>query len=299
MKDLRNLDLNLLKALDVLLDECNVTRAAARLGVTQPAMSGMLTRLRDAFDDPLFVRAQRGMVPTRRALAIARPLGQVLEEIGGLLQAPSFDPSTARMNFTIAATDYALRAVALPFLAKLKPRAPHVKVALVGVDDVLVQTQLERAEIDIALVTPDTAPGDLHARALFKEHYVCAVRADHPAAVGRRLTLKKFCALDHMLVSYTGGSFRGITDEVLDALGRQRNVTVSVKSFLVVPDLLRASDMVATVPSRLVAGVEGLVVLAPPIDIPGFTKSAVWHDRTHRDPAHRWLRQLLFETAAN
>lgn len=296
MRDIKGLDLNLLKALDALLDECNVTRAAVRLGVTQPAMSGMLTRLRENFGDPLFVRARRGIVPTRRALELAAPLKQVIGEVGALLQSQVFDPSVARLAFTIAATDYALRAIAVPFLSALKPQAPHIQVALVPVDDQRVQAQLERGDIDLALVTPESTPPDLHALPLFEEHYVCALREGHPAMQGRRrLTVHQLCALDHALVSYTGGSFRGVTDEALAKLGKRRQVSLSVKSFLILPEILRASDMVAILPSRLVAGVDGLVVFDPPVEVPGFTKVAAWHDRTHRDAAHRWLRGVLFQ----
>lgn len=299
MKDIRALDLNLLKALDALLDECNVTRAATRLGVTQPAMSGMLTRLRETFGDPLFVRSQRGIVPTQRALALALPLKQVISEIGALLQPPDFAPLSARLTFTLAATDYALRAIAVPFLSALKQQAPRVQVALVPVDDPHVQAQLERGDIDLALVTPaSTSPG-LHARNLFEEHYVCVLREGHPAMRDRkRLTIDQLCALDHALVSYTGGGFRGVTDAALEKLGKRRQVTLSVKSFIILPEILRASDMVAILPSRLVAGMQGLVVFDPPIEVPGFTKVAAWHERTHRDVAQRWLRELLFQNCA-
>lgn len=299
MRDIKTLDLNLLKALDALLDERNVTRAAARLGLTQPAMSGMLTRLRESFDDPLFARAQRGIVPTRRALELAQPVKQVLADIHGMLRPTAFDPLAASMTFRIAATDYALRAIAVPFLLTLKRLAPNIRVALVPVDDALVQVQLERGEIDLALMTPDNTPPDLHARRLFDETYVCVLRAGHPAAKGRKLALKPFCAMDHALVSYTGGGFSGVTDDALAKLGKSRRVTLSVKSFLVLPDILRASDMVSVVPRRLVSGMEGLVTLEAPVDIPGFTKVAAWHERTHRDEAHRWLRELLFETCGD
>ena len=299
MKDINRLDFNLLKALDALLDERNVTRAASRLGVTQPAMSGMLTRLRDNFDDPLFVRTQRGIAPTQRALALAGPLKQVLGEVGAWLQPAAFDPSTSTQRFTLAATDYALRAVALPFVAALKAQAPHIRVALMAVDYGSLHEQLDRGEVDVALTTPDSARPDLHARHLFDEHYVCVLREGHPAAQGRRrLTLNQFCALDHAVVSYNRGSFRGVTDDALEKLGRQRQVTVSIQSFLILPDILRATDMVSVLPSRLVQDAPGLTVMEPPVEIPGFTKTAVWHERTHREPAHRWLRDLMFETFA-
>ena len=299
MKEITQLDLNLLKALDALLDECNVTRAASRLGVTQPAMSGMLTRLRENFGDPLFVRAKHGIVPTQRALELSAPLKQVISQIGALLQPPNFDPLTANITFTIAATDYALRAVALPFLSALKQQAPHIRIALVPVDDKQVQLQLERGDIDLALLTPESTPPDLHAKNLFDERYVCVLRQGHPAMQGRKqLTVSLLCELDHALVSYTGGGFRGVTDEALEKLGQQRQVSLSVKSFIILPEILRASDMVAILPSRLVAGMDDLMVFDPPIEVPGFTKVAAWHERTHRDIAHRWLRELLFTQCA-
>lgn len=297
MSELRQLDLNLLKALDALLDERNVTRAAARLGVTQPAMSAMLGRLRDTFGDPLFARTGRGVVPTARALELATPLKHLLVSAAALLQPAVFEPATATTRITMAATDYALRAVAVPFITALKRHGPHIRVALVPIDERLLQGQLERGEVDIALVTPEGLSPDLHARHLFDEHYVCVLRAGHPAIGSkRRLSLKRFCELDHALVSYSGGSFRGVTDEALDRAGLSREVTLSIKSFIVVPDILRATDMVAVLPSRLVGAGDGLVVCPPPLEIPGFSKMAVWHERTHHDPAQRWLRNLLAES---
>lgn len=297
MTNLRQLDLNLLKALDVLLDECHVTRAANRLSLTQPALSGMLVRLRESFDDPLFVRAQRGIVPTQRALALAQPVKRVLAEIEAMLQPAGFDPSNSTMTVTIAATDYALRAIAVPLLAALKRMAPGIRVALVPISNGQIQAQLERGEVDLALTTPDTTPPELHARALFVERYVCVMRAAHPAA-GQALSLDQFCALEHALVSYAGGHFSGVTDMALALLGRQRHVALSVQSFLILPELLRASELMAVVPRRLVAQTDGLAISEPPLAIPGFTKVMAWHERTHRDAGQRWLRELLVATCA-
>ncbi|HWT38132.1 MAG TPA: LysR family transcriptional regulator [Paraburkholderia sp.] len=294
--DIRAIDLNLLRTLDALLDERNVTKAARRLSLTQPAVSGMLTRLRESFDDPLFVRTQRGIVPTLRALELAAPLKQILGEIDALLRPQAFDPATAELTLTIASTDYALQAVVLPFLEALRRRAPGVRVAVVPVQDTLLQTQFERGEIDLALVTPESALPELHARRLFDERYVCVMRVSHPDAQGAALSLDRFCALDHALVSYSGGRFRGVTDDALARLGRERRVTVSVTSFLVLPRILKSSDLIAVVPQRLVARSKGLATLEPPLEIPGFTKTVAWHERTHRAPAHRWVRELLFKT---
>lgn len=297
MPDIRTLDLNLLKAFDALLDERNVTRAAARLALTQPAVSGMLTRLRENFDDPLFVRTQRGIEPTARALELSSAVKRVLSEVEAMLQPANFDPATASLTLSIACTDYALRAIVVPFLAALRTRAPAIRVALYPIEDQLVQTQLERGELDLALMTPQTAPADLHARRLFDEHYVCALRKGHPDALKKKLSLDRFCALDHALVSYAGGGFAGVTDAALQRIGRQRRVVLSVSSFLALPEALCSTDLIAVAPSRLVSGRDDLQVFATPIEVPGFTKLAVWHERTHRHAGHRWVRELLFATS--
>jgi len=295
MADLRTLDLNLLKTFLALLDEGSVTRAAERLALTQPAVSGMLQRLRENFGDPLFVRTRRGITPTPRALALAEPLRRVLGDIDAMLQPPVFDPSSAVLTLTLASTDYALRAVVIPFIAALRQQAPRMRVAVLPIDDAAMQGQLERGELDIALTTPDFVPPGLPRHVLFEESYLCALRHDHPAASGP-LDLDRFCALDHALVSY-GGSFSGATDAALAGIGRSRNVVLSVPGFLALPDVLRASDLVAVVPRRLVSGREGLALLEPPLAIPGFTKLAVWHERSDSDPARRWARELLFATS--
>lgn len=290
--DIKALDLNLLKALDALIDEGSVTRAAQRLSLTQPAVSGMLTRLREYFDDPLFVRAQRGMVPTLRALELAGPVKHILEEIARVLTPPQFVPAQAQLTFTIAATDYALKAVIVPLMRTLKQQAPGIRVAVLPVDNERLGIQFERGNIDLALVTPETTPGDLHGRALYQESYVCVMRKDHPAAGTLPLSLDQFCAQEHILVS-SQASFRGATDDALAEIGRTRRVGMSVNSFLVLPEVLRMTDMIAVIPRRLALEQTDLLMTETPLPVPGFTKSMAWHERTHRDPAHQWIRATL------
>ncbi|MBC2666923.1 LysR family transcriptional regulator [Novosphingobium flavum] len=296
IRDIRSLDLNLLKALDALLIECNATRAAERLGLTQPAVSGLLARLRDAFGDPLFVRGQRGMLPTERALQLAGPVRQVLEAAEALLQRPAFVPAEADMTLTLAATDYALQAVVAPFLVRLRVEAPGIRVAALAADSLALQARFDTGDLDLALTTPQTALPALHARTLFEEDYVVALREDHPDAAAP-LGLDRYCALDHALVSLAGGGFAGVADAALAGLGRSRRVVLSVSSFLVLAGILRSTDLIATVPRRLLRDMPGLAIRPLPLPVPGFTKIAVWHERTHRDEGHRWLRGLLFETA--
>ena len=294
--DIRTLDLNLLKTLDALLDERSVTRAASRLSLTQPAVSGMLNRLRVYFDDPLFIRVPHGMVPTHRAETLAAPVKRILADIDVLLQPTEFDPLSANLTFTVAATDYALRAVMVPFIAALKIRAPAIRVRVVPVESDRLVSQLERGSVDMALITPHTTPAELHSRALYDERYVCMMRADHPDA-GKPLSLARFCALEHVLVSYEGESFRGVTDGALEKIGLTRHVGLSVSNFLVLPDVLAISDMIATVPSRIAQNQTGMFVCETPVPVPGFTKSMAWHGRTHRNPAQAWLRGLMLETS--
>nr|WP_159465798.1 LysR family transcriptional regulator [Scandinavium goeteborgense] len=294
--DIRTLDLNLLKALDALLDEGSVTRAAQRLSLTQPAVSGMLTRLRDYFGDPLFVRTSHGMVPTLRANELSLPVKQILTDIAILLKPTQFDPMTAELTYTIVATDYALKAVVVPLMAALKLRAPNIKIAVRPVDNERMYQQLSRGEVDLALITPQTTPDDLHGRALYEEDYVCVARSHHPLAAASELTLEQFCEQEHILVS-TEGHFTAVTDEALAKLSLTRRVGMSVNSFLVIPDILRLTDMIAVVPHRMILNNHDLVVLSLPLKVPGFTKSMAWHERTHRDPGHQWVRALCIEVS--
>ena len=197
------------------------------------------------------------------------------------------------MTITIAATDYALKAVIVPFISALRREAPGIKVSVVAVNYERLPEQMARGEIDFALVTPETTPPNLHARTLFDEQYVCMMRADHADAGPGPLTLDRFCELDQVLVSFVGDKFFGVTDEALARLGRARRVVMAVNSFLMVPEILLVSDLIAVTPYRLAAGRADMAIQRPPLAIPGFSKTLAWHERTHRDAGHRWLRSLL------
>jgi DNA-binding transcriptional LysR family regulator len=291
--DSKKLDTNLLVSLETLLAERNVTKAAERLGISQPALSAQLKRLRDLFGDPLLLPAQRGMIPTNVALALQEPLHRALESVREVVAAASpFEPATAEDSFAVAGSDYIHVAWTTPFAMWMANGAPHCRVACHAVDRSRIEAQLERGEIDIAFLTPEAAPDNLRSRKLFDERYVVIGRVDHPK-LKRRLDLGTFCALDHVLVSPRGGAFEGATDIALAALGAKRRVAFSVASFLLVPEIVRQSDMIALVPERLVAGRKDLIMSEPPLAVPGFSILMLWHDRTTNDPAQRWLRQQL------
>jgi DNA-binding transcriptional LysR family regulator len=298
MADIKKIDLNLLAVLDALLDERNVTRAATRLGYTQPTVSGMLARLRDLFGDPLFVRAQRGLVPTPRAQALAVPLKQLLADGQRLVAPDAFDPTNAEVTFAISSNDYMQHALLAPFMQVLRREARQIRLAITppiikGLSDALACGQ-----IDLAVTIPEFAMSDLPSRLLYRERYVVAVRAQHPLARRGAMTVERFCHYDHVLVSPTGGSFEGPTDLALARLKLRRSVRYSVPSFLLIPDILLTDDLVALVPSRLLReNDKRLVVLKPPLEVSGFDVIAAWHPRVDKDVAHRWLRRRLVETA--
>jgi len=283
--------------LDALLDERNVTRAATRLGYTQPTISGLLARLRDLFGDPLFVRTQRGLLPTPRAQALAVPLKQLLADSRRLVLRDLFIPATAEVTFTIASNDYMQHALLVPFVKMLRSKARQIRLAIAPPIIEGLSDALARGQVDLALTIPEFAMSDLPSRLLYRERYVVAVRAQHPLARRGAMTLERFCDYDHVLVSPTGGSFEGPTDQALARLKLRRRVRYSVPSFLLMLELLQTDDLVALVPSRLVRESKQLVVLKPPIEVPGFDVIAVWHPRVDRDMGHRWLCGCLVETA--
>ncbi|ENI4130942.1 LysR family transcriptional regulator [Vibrio fluvialis] len=296
MANIKNLDLNLLRVFDTLMDEKNASRAAEKLSVSQPAVSGMMTRLRHSLDDQLFIRSQHGIVPTIRAQELSVPIKKLLRELDAVLEPTLFDPQTAELTLSVAATDYSLRAIVEPFLLALREQAPNIKVSVRWINEHELVEQMERGIIDLALTTPEASPVDLRAKTLFDETYVCVLRDEHPLLEDSTLTLEQFCSIDHAIVSYVGGAFEGMTDQVLRSLGKQRRVVLSVPSFLSLVNILKTSDLCAVVPKRLIKNVQGLTTVNLPFEVPGFTKIMAWHERTHDSDAHRWIRDSIVKT---
>lgn len=293
MNNLRRLDLNLLVTLDVLLSEHNVTRAAQRLNFSQPSVSVHLAKLRDVFGDPLLLPGPRGMRPTARAEALREPLRQALDALERAVSPASpFDPAEASHTWRVAAADYGELTVLLPALAGLRAAAPGSRLAVLELFPSRIARQAEQGEIDLALHTSEGAPSGMHRRVLFKERYVLVGRAGHPR-LKRRPTLAQFCALDHVIVSPDGGGFRGITDEVLAQTGLARRVVLSVPHFLFMMSVLASTDLVAMLPSRLVRDTGVLRVVEPPVEVPGYEMAMLWHERSHRDAGHQWLREYI------
>jgi DNA-binding transcriptional LysR family regulator len=291
--DTTRLDLNLLVTLETLLAERNVTRAAARLHLSQPAVSAQLNRLRELFDDPLLIPARRGMTPTAKALELLEPLRDGLDQVRTTLAAHrSFNPAKARLVVTIAGTDYLQVAALQPLLLQLRQDAPQVRVAIQNLDLVQLGEQMERGTIDLAFMTPQAAPPRLRSRHLFHERYVLIGRANHPR-LRRRLTVAEFAELEHVIVSLRGSAFATPVDDALAAFGLKRRVVLSAASFLFVPEIVSRSDLVALIPERLVRDrASRLKLIDPPFPVEGFAVGMVWHERTHAHAGHRWIRAV-------
>ncbi len=293
--DIRNVDLNLLVALDALLAERSVSRAATRLHLSQPATSAVLARLRELFGDALLLRTARGMLPTARALELSGPVKQVLAEINRLVQPQTaFDAAHADLTFTLSASDYVEYALLPALVDYIESKAPGVRLEVKPIDFTVMDKQLESGEVDVSVTSYHNASQGLHARALYTERLVCVVRRNHPD-IADSITLDQFCNLDHVLASPSGGgTFVRLIDAALKSAGRTRRVRLKLPHFLMVPEVVARSDMVAVLPERLArAYARKLSIIEAPLKLPGFDIAAIWHERTHNDPAQQWLRQVL------
>lgn len=293
--NLAAVDLNLLVALDAILAERSVTRAAARLGLTQPAMSHALRRLRDLFGDELLVRTRTGMVPTARGEALEQPLRATLRDLDALIHQgeAGFDPRTAAATFTIATTDYGAFVLLPALLPVLEREAPRIDLRLVSVPDPMADALADgRVDFVIATRPPDAAV--LHKQPLCEERFVCVMRAGHPAGK-KPLTLERYVSLSHALVA-PRGRLGGAVDDALAARGLSRRVAVTIPNFLVAPAVIASSDLVVTLAERVArtfAKAFDLVITEPPVELSGFSMDFIWHERRHRDAAHVWMRRTV------
>ncbi len=296
--DIRNVDLNLLVALDALLAERSVSRAAVRLHLSQPATSAVLARLRELFGDPLLLGSARGMLPTPRALELLGPVKQVLDEIDAIIQPrTAFDPDSAEHTFTLSASDYVEYALLPTLVDYIERHAPRVRLAVRPLDLQTLTKQMETGEVDICIAGLQNAPAGLHQQPLYTERIVSVVRRKHPG-VGAHLTLEKFCSLEHILVSVRGSGFSARIDEALATLGRKRRGRLAVPHFLLVPEIVARSDMISALPERLALGYANkLRILEPPVKLDGFTVGQIWHERNQREPAQVWLREVVLKLA--
>lgn len=302
------LDLNLLRVFDAIMTEQNLTRAASRMAMTQPAVSNALKRLRDALDDDLVVRTAHGVRPTARAETLWPTVRRALIELEQAVSPSRFDIAKAKDRFRIATTD-ATAALWLPSLVHaIESEAPELSIRMAPLTTRDPRHLLLHGDVDVAVgsfpgVAAQLASGSdspiLHER-LYTSNYVCVMRRDHPLA-RQELTLDGYCQANHLLVSVSGRP-RGQADEALAQIDRERRILLTVNQFFTGGRVVANSDLLAVLPRHLVAATgmtEYLVIKELPFEMPPVHIDMLWHERDARNQAHQWLRRHLMGMAAN
>lgn len=305
----RTLDLNLLRVFDAVMTERNVTRAAARLAITQPAVSNAMRRLREATHEELFVPGASGVTPTAQAQQLWPVVRAALEQLQGAFEPQGFDPQADARSFTLAMAD-ATSALVVPWLVNtLRREQARVDLRITGLTSRDPRPLLEQGQADVALgFFPDVGAllaaegeqGVMRQLQLYSSEYVCVMRSDHPLAAQSGITLDDFCAAEHLRVSFAGRP-RGFVDEALSRLGRARRVVVAVNEFFTAGAVVHQSDLLAVLPRSFVPATgfaAQLATRALPFDLPGIDITMLWHRRHEQDAAQRWLRDTLVRAAA-
>jgi DNA-binding transcriptional LysR family regulator len=299
--NLRQLDLNLLVIFHQLLQDGSVSTSADKLGLTQPAVSNALKRLRVAFNDDLFVRTARGMEPTPQALRLADPIAQALGTLKAALgEQGAFDPATSTRTFTLSMTDIGEIYFMPPLLKALAELAPHIQISTLRNTASNLKEDMAGGSVDLALGLLPSLTTGFFQRRLFKQRYVCMFRKDHPLAV-TPISLKNYTALEHLgiLAQNTG---HGEVDALMAKKGVQRQIRLVVPHFIAVGHILQSTDLIATVPERFARHCTqpfGLAISPLPVKLPDIAIHLFWHAKYNRDPANIWLRQLMVSLFAD
>lgn len=292
---MKKVDLNLLVVFDAIMREGSMTRAAAQLAMTQPAVSNAVARMRVVWNDPVFVKEGRGIAPTPFAHTMWDRTRPHLNDLLTLANPVPFDATSARRVFRIGVSDFSHGLLWLDLRKRVEASAPGIDYHAVPLTTPDRQTLLLDAEVDVALDRPLEQTNKLiHSEALFESHFVCAMRAGHPLAT-EPLSMDAFLAADHLLVTLTGEA-TGFVDDLLQPQGLRRRVAMTVNYFSLVPRMLMGSDLICIVPYETVAesACRGdLWVTQPPIDVPPVTLTLLWHKRADRDAGQRWVREQI------
>ena len=300
---MKEFDLNLLRVVVALYDAGSVGRAAQALGMSQPALSAALARLRKAFGEPLFVRTARGMSPTPRAHALAAGAREVLARVADeVLSEATFEPATTTARFTFALSDVGEMVFLPKILESLQRLAPQARVRSVSLPPARLEQAMEGGEVDLAVgYFPDLRSSAFFQQRLFTHRFSCLLRADHPIR-GRKLTLEKFLSLGHAVVRAEGRS-QEIFEKYLERRKISRRIVLLTPHFMSIPTVIGKTDLVVTLPhaiglffSKTGANIK---VMEPPLPIPRIELKQHWHRNAHHDPKNRWLRRLVAELFSN
>ncbi len=296
--DLRKVDLNLLVVFEALCNARGVTRAAEALGLSQPATSAALARLRVLFGDPLFVKTGQVMQPTPRALELSVPVSRLMSTLReDVLKVATFDASHTTKTFDLIAPDIAEVLLLPRLLAALRRAAPLAKIRLRSMPRRATAVALESGDAELALgYLPDLQKGSFFQQRLFQHRYVCIVRRDHPA-IGARLTLKAYLAGEHVVVRPEGREH--LVEQFLSTQRLDRKVVLEVSHFMSLLTVVAESDLLATIPLDLAQFfvAHGKVrIIEAPVKAPEVQVHQFWHQRLHKDAANQWLRKLVHDT---
>ena len=304
----RTLDLNLLRVFDVVMAERNLTRAAERLSLTQPAVSNALKRLRDAVGEDLLTRVAHGVVPTPRAEALWPEVRAALGRLRTALAPGEFDPRAEPITFRVAMADATVALFMPPLVAQIEQTGALANLRILPLTVRDPTPQLERGDVDLAVgFFPDTvaallAQGDdalLRRQRLNEGEYACVMRRDHPLARGP-LSVDAYCNAHHLLVSVSGRS-QGLADQALAALNRKRRIVLTVNQYFAAGRVVANSDLLTVLPAYFIAATgyrDQLVSRALPFPLPGLQLEMLWHIRNDRSSAHQWLRARLLEAVS-
>ncbi|ASS56383.1 LysR family transcriptional regulator [Rhizobium leguminosarum] len=301
MNNLPAVDLNLLVAFDAIMAERSVTRAGARIGRTQPAMSAALARLRQLFQDELFVRSPSGLEPTPRALDLAEPIGKSLRHAQEALAFSGvFDPRSSSASFRLGLSEHPAFVLLPKLLAAIRQAAPNISIDVKGfIAREKAVEMLDAGEVDAAVGVPVSTSPRILSRLLFEESFVSIVRADHPAAA-RGLDLDTFVALDHLLVSPEGDRY-GHVDRKLSELGLRRRLGLTLPQMYAAPAIVAETDLVATLMRGIVDVSDSRAQLSlhkPPIELLPVSFALSWHRRNDSHVGQQWFRELIGSVAA-
>jgi len=307
----RQLDLNLLRVFDQVMSERNLTRAASNLHLTQPAVSNALSRLRDFLGDRLVVRSGYGVEPTPRAVALWPSIREALRVLEAALAPGHFEPGQADNTFVLAMADATAAELMPPLVQQIERDAPGVSLRVLPLTTRDPRGLLDAGEVDLAVgyfpaVLADLtaqaqsgAPAAFDHRRLYNGHYVCVMRRDHPLATSG-LTLERFCAARHLLVSFSGRAY-GFIDEALASLGARRRIVLTVNQFFTAGRVVSGSDLLTVLPLHFVS-VTGMASELTwrelPFPVPPVHVDSVWHHRIDARADHRWLREAMASAAA-
>lgn len=299
LRDIRSLDVAMLRTFDALMRERSVSRAAARLFLSQPAVSASLNRLREAFDDPLFRRTGHGVTPTPRALAMAGQVEKLLVDLSALVQGDTdFDPAVSNRVFRIAGSDYPSQRFLPPLAQRLAAVGSAVRIVWEPPGAGSLAGRLERGELDLAVVARVQMTESIEAATLYEDAYVYALRTGHPRA-DQPPTLQSFCAIPQVFLGYGTSVLDDLIDATLTRQGLCRRVQVAVTSFAQILHLLEHSDHAAVLGSRVAASFGDRLRMWPlPFELPRYRSLVCWPARTAHDPGLRWLRDQLLDIAA-